>query len=263
MIPNNRPLALFEPELVKRLAEAARAPYEALARASEALGTLHFERFSESLAHSLEPLRETLARLPGDTRKALKVLGEHGWFIDMEMPLPAPRHLQELLEQGDTAQAEAWLTDYYRDRMPDILKELCARFPARARIFTLAWQAHERGEYELSVPVCLAQADGICRDLTSFQLFRKKFGLPQVAAYVASLPADKFTTALLEPLTVVLPISASEGQRPPDSTELNRHSVLHGEAVDYGTEINSLKAISLLQYVSSVLGRPSDRADAA
>ena len=147
--------------------------------------------------------------------------------------------------------------------MPDILKELCAKFPSRARIFTLAWQAHQRAEYELSVPICLAQADGICRDLTSYQLFRKRQGLPQIASYVASLPADRFTTALLEPLTVVLPISASADQRSRDSKELNRHSVLHGESVDYGTEINSLKSISLLQYVSSVLERPSKRADAA
>ena len=35
---------------------------------------------------------------------------------------------------------------------------------------------------------------------------------------------------------------------------LNRHEVLHGESVDYGTEINSLKAISLLYYIASVLG---------
>ncbi len=29
-----------------------------------------------------------------------------------------------------------------------------------------------------------------------------------------------------------------------------RHSVLHGETSDYGTKINSLKAISLLTYIS-------------
>jgi hypothetical protein len=29
-----------------------------------------------------------------------------------------------------------------------------------------------------------------------------------------------------------------------------RHSVLHGEVNDYGTKINSLKAISLLTYIS-------------
>jgi len=44
---------------------------------------------------------------------------------------------------------------------------------------------------------------------------------------------------------------------------LYRHAVLHGESVDYGTEINSLKAISLLQYVSGVLARDATAADAA
>ena len=40
--------------------------------------------------------------------------------------------------------------------------------------------------------------------------------------------------------------------------ELNRHQVLHGEVVDYGTEENSLKAISLLNYCATVLPEPAD-----
>lgn len=39
---------------------------------------------------------------------------------------------------------------------------------------------------------------------------------------------------------------------------LNRHQVLHRESVDYGTEINSLKAISLLNYVFQVLRKDEE-----
>ena len=219
-------------------------------------------RFQQSWVDNLKPLQQLLERLPGETRRAVSVLAEHGWYLDMAMPMPAPVALQELLEQGELERAEAWLVAHYNDRLKDIRAELEARFPLRGHILARGFDAHDRAEYELSIPVFLAQTDGICRELTGYQLFRKIDGFPQVAAYIGKLPADRFTTALLQPLTQVIPIWASERQRSPDSKQLNRHAVLHGESLDYGTETNSLKAVSLLQYVSGVLGRHDSAADA-
>lgn len=50
-----------------------------------------------------------------------------------------------------------------------------------------------------------------------------------------------------------MPISASQRERESVSNLLNRHAVLHGEAVDYDTRINSNRALSLLVYVAWVL----------
>ena len=41
---------------------------------------------------------------------------------------------------------------------------------------------------------------------------------------------------------------------------LNRHQVLHGESVDYDTEQNSLKAISLLTYLRWIFNKIDERA---
>ena len=67
------------------------------------------------------------------------------------------------------------------------------------------------------------------------------------------IASDTYRAALLSPLAQTLPIGASKHERPEDFTELNRHVVLHGESLDYGTKINSLKAISLINYVAHVL----------
>ena len=67
------------------------------------------------------------------------------------------------------------------------------------------------------------------------------------------IAADTYGAALLSPLAETLPIGASEYERPTGFDELNRHMVLHGESLDYGTKINSLKAISLINYVAHVL----------
>ena len=39
----------------------------------------------------------------------------------------------------------------------------------------------------------------------------------------------------------------------PGFIDLNRHAVMHGESLDYGSEENGLKAVSLLNYVSYIL----------
>ena len=61
--------------------------------------------------------------------------------------------------------------------------------------------------------------------------------------------------SLLSPLTETLPINASEYERQEDFEGLNRHIIMHGESLDYGTEVNGLKAISLINYISQVLSR--------
>jgi len=71
--------------------------------------------------------------------------------------------------------------------------------------------------------------------------------------YVEQIASDTYRAALLEPLAQTLPIGASQNERHDGFSELNRHMVLHGESLDYGTEKNSLKAISLINYVSIVL----------
>jgi hypothetical protein len=91
------------------------------------------------------------------------------------------------------------------------------------------------------------------KQITEKYFFLRKNNKPQVAAYVEQFFADAFKAALLSPLSKTLPIGASQGERSPDTELLNRHAVLHGESLNYGTRTNSLKAVSLINYVAHVL----------
>ena len=108
----------------------------------------------------------------------------------------------------------------------------------------------------LSIPVLFAQTDGICREVVGHYLFtktREKVPRPRTAVYVETLAADAFMSAMLSPLAQTLPVNASERELSRDSGALNRHAVLHGTAFDYGTRINGLKAVSLINYVATTL----------
>lgn len=87
----------------------------------------------------------------------------------------------------------------------------------------------------------------------------KKDKKPRTALYVEQIASETYRAALLSPLAQSLPISASEKERRADFSGLNRHTVLHGESVDYGTKENSLRAISLINYVAHVLDFERDK----
>ncbi len=201
----------------------------------------------------LPGLVKEFQKLPKRTQDALVALGTRGWYLDLEMTLPGLWSLQKAIVEGNSDEAERALTEYFRENTRHIEEDLINLFPHRAKILSSAFSAHLRGEYELSVPVFLAQSDGICQELIGIQLFRKRGNVPAIAEYVETLAGDTFQAALLYPLCVTLPISASQHERSNSFIGLNRHQVLHGESTQYGNEINSLKAISLLNYVSHAL----------
>ncbi len=206
----------------------------------------------EQMAPMLEAMVEGWKTLPERARRALKTIGEHGWYLDIDMPLSWLQDVAYALEKGNVAEAEGALVQYYRVRAEDIESVLIDKFSVRAVPIEQAFKAHRRNEFFLSVPVFLAQSDGICKELTGFQLFGRRDGVPKTATYVKSIE-DELTSSLLYPLSIPLPVSASEHERETWPDSLNRHAILHGESLDYGTEPQSLKSISLLNYIATVL----------
>jgi hypothetical protein len=191
-------------------------------------------------------------KLPEHIQEVLLLLGENGWYLDLEMDLPTLGYLRDVLDEGDIAKAENVFIKYFEDRVSKIEKFLLNKFPHRAHLVKAAFDAHKRKKYCLSIPLFFAQTDGICKDIIRQYLFMKSNGRPRTAIYVDQIAANSLMAALLSPLAETLPINASERERPTNFTGLNRHMVLHGESLDYGNKTNSLKAISLINYVGNV-----------
>ena len=200
-----------------------------------------------------EALAKRISELPDETKATLLLLGENGWYLDLDMSLPQLHEIEKELLSKNVADVDQFLMDYYDDNLDSIEKNICTLFPKRALILSKAFSAHRNGDYELSVPVLIAQSDGICKEEINYCIFTKKDKKPELAQYVESLAADDFQRALMAPLTEILPIMKSEKDRGASFTELNRHMVLHGESCDYGTKLFSSKAISLVNYIANVL----------
>ena len=213
----------------------------------------HFMKSFEQNISGIQKLLDESKKLPKRLRRSLHLLGQEGWYLDYATTLAETWEFAHALEMGDVDLAQSKLAAHYRERAHDIFEHVFTAFPHRKIILMQAFNAHKRGDYALSVPVILAQTDGICKELTGLTLFKKRGRKPETSSLVESSSVDDFRASLLYPLSIILPISTSKGSAEDSAEHLNRHEVLHGISLSYGTEINSLKAISLLYYIVSVL----------
>lgn len=212
-----------------------------------------FSNMTERVALAFEPLTKGLEGLPPRTKKALLRLAEFGWFVDPEMPVAQTFALDRSLAEGNLANAENELVKYYEQNLDKIQARLLKRCPKRAHIFESAFNAHEREEFVLSIPVFLAQIDGICKERINFCFFRTSNGRPATAKYVDGIPAESYTAAVLSPLAQKIELHAHSDPLTDEPGKFMRHAIMHGNSTDYGTKENSLKAVSLLSYVESML----------
>lgn len=211
-----------------------------------------------ALQQQVEPflvkIQVALESLPQRSQESLRILAQNGWYPDPHL-LPSDLfELSTLFVSGEVSQAHKQLCDHFDSRCVDIEAVLCKRCPRRAKLLKSAFGAHRRGEYALAIPVFLAQADGMCQEITGVQLYGRREGVPRLASDLFLREASEITRWLLTPLIEPMPISASSSERAGLTDALNRHAVLHGESVDYDSSLNSYRAISLLVYVSWVLG---------
>lgn len=236
---------------VENIGKAFESAFAPLGEQVKALQT-SFKPLLESLSQSFE-------KLPPQIRDALMTLADNGWYASPDLSIPAMFRLAEAFTPENVAAANEALCDYFEGELDAVESHLVSQLPERSRLFAAAFAAHRRSEYALSIPVFLAQADGICQKITGEQLYSKdRSGTPKLADLLITPDTPFFTKSMLAPIIEPAPITANARARQqlPDNI-LNRHAVLHGESSDYDTRLNSCRSISLLIYVAWILHEKS------
>ncbi|MBI3777868.1 MAG: hypothetical protein HY274_02975 [Gammaproteobacteria bacterium] len=212
---------------------------------------------------------ETVSKLPEKFQTTLVALANRGWFLDPEIAWHILVQAASAIDEGTLDEADAMMVAHFENRLADIESKLSAALPHRASKFKSAFAAHRRGEYDLSILAFMAQADGICAELRGGHFFLKdrttgkSLAAPPDSVYEGEPLARIARLALSDDLPIRERLSkrAKSG-----STALNRHAVMHGESLDYDNKDNSLRALSLLNYVALGLdeseGSPLKRAGA-
>ena len=215
------------------------------------------------MAEDIAAIAMTLEAYPEKMREGLVAMSQSGWYLDHDMGMSEPLRFKQASDEGREAAAEAEMVKHFEERTAGIRAELIQAYPHRRAIFDAAFDAHLSGQYLVSIPVLLAQVDGICFDVANAHFFMRG-ERSKVLAHAVEFAGSQIARAFLAPLESEMTIALSEKARPQGFTGLNRHMVLHGESLGYGTKENGLRAISLLNYMSQSLQRelsaPDDNA---
>ena len=188
------------------------------------------------------------------------ILAKNGWFISLFLT-PTVTTFEAatcfLPNKLDRDRGDQIMVEHYRETFDKIQKSAEVKFPNRRLILRKAFNAHRQRDYELSIPVMLAQADGIGEEIFGKDVSpssqqsrkvdaRKKFVEGKIDSATKKMFGDYYSL-----ITSQLPINAGESERTKFDSPLNRHLVLHGISTDYATEVNALKTVSWLQYIIS------------
>jgi len=193
-------------------------------------------------------LYQSFAQHWHDLPYLLTLMITHSWYADSEISITDLRDLESNAINGDFASIQDYLIDYFRNKADDIQRRVCERYPHRTEIVAEAFVAHGEGRYVLAIPVFLAQADGISEELFGEHFFiYGQFG-DTVKKVLRNGQLTDYGRLLLDPLVQRGKIREHTNTLLNQTDYLNRHAILHGMDLNYATEKNALKSISLLAY---------------
>jgi len=216
-----------------------------------------FEAFRPAIESLWKQIKISLELLPEN----LKIMANHGWFINMHMTPGETNYAGELLKKGHFRKADNFMVEMITNYQHLVKRDLFERHPKRSKILKAAFRNHQQKDYISSIPIFLAQADGICFDYTNLRIYRSQKGKPEIRQAIKKMNQSSFRAVLLQPLLEQTLITASENRLNEFRGNLNRHEILHGVSVDYPSRINSCKAISWIAYISELFEKVSESID--
>ena len=209
---------------------------------------------SAAIAKSISVVSKNVSEILEKMPDSMLKLAECGWFIDSEMEYNLANAAANSIKKGNLSSVDEYFISYYTEHIVEIFDTLERRHPERKHILQEIYSAHIDERYLLSIPAILSQIDGVCFDSYKAKFFIKDKSYnynPEVTSHILKQYQDVLDP-YLSPFKNKIPISAREQDMATYQCQLNRHKILHGVDTAYGTEINSLKCLSLLKYISDI-----------
>lgn len=193
----------------------------------------------------LSNLKIDYKNLKDNQKKLAKKMIANGWYFTEELPL----NVNELLECNNKS-FNANMAYFFEGQLEDIHKLVIKYFPERKNILEKCFKSHKNKDYEMCIPVMLAQADGMSYEIFNQFLFNKKEGIP-LTKEQTKIKFDEDSFADI-PYYIQLSITGQLNQNCKYPKYFNRHMVIHGKDTNYAKKTNSLRCISILNFLAEI-----------
>ena len=233
-------------EIVEKIRPVVTAFYQGLEK--------YLQENSEQIAQFFALVGETIVKAKEwqEERKiSVSTMAENGWFPNWYTFFYRPSE--------DVSDLDELMINHIDESWEHLQKKIIELVPNRKHILETAFQLHEQNNYIASIPLLLAQSDGICSEEFS-HFFSKDQNTGLKAndeilnkAMNNEIPIDFFSEILLEPFKVDLQLSnsSSKASKKAKLRGPNRHGIIHGSRkhLDYGSKVNGYKAFSFLAFI--------------
>ena len=191
--------------------------------------------------------------------RAIEEFARHGWAASFRMPIPAVKealrlhdsgapwtHVEQVLHDGWSESASLDRLSVRVGAMGAADDELWAISKQRARLIEAAWSHHTSGAFEASIPIVLAQIDGIVSDATTSAEKPNGMRFFSAGPNQADVVDEETLAGISGALPVVRDWFSEAYWQTDDKGSANRHGVMHGRELAYDTAANSTKCFVLL-----------------
>lgn len=193
-----------------------------------------------------------LASVPENIRIFSEEAALIGWFSTSESFLG---EMKKAFDEGQDALDQYMLSEI--DSNYDKIKaSILSRHSNRKEILTCAFKLHEDHNWIASIPLFLAQTEGVFSENVGAFLFSGDSERKEKLSERFKGRTEQYMPYLYSPFEAKTQFSSniSSKSKAKKRNGPNRNGILHGSRkhLDYGSKINSYKCISLLSYVSMV-----------
>lgn len=182
---------------------------------------------------------------------SLKLLANYGWYVSEEIKMNELTSMYKNAYEDNEKELNDFFVQFYNISMEKNIKSLSKRFHDRKFMFQEAQNAHNDKYYHCSILLWLTLCDSLCEG----ELFKLKGDKKAIKNFLRKNNTDEIHSKYLEVLTEVNAIDVFTGNKSNYKSQLNRHGIVHGYDINYGSEINSLKAFSLLVFIKDMVNR--------
>lgn len=176
----------------------------------------------------------------------INLLSNYGWYISGETKMRDISQFCQLIKSEKIEEAEKLMINFYRKNKSKLVKQIIKKHPERETILNEALKAHSKKMFNSSTILFLSQADGISKAkiFRGAKVFKNNIDMK-----------DNHSIINLIGKETALNVDTRKEDNSNYFTNLNRHGVMHGLVVNYGTEVNSLRALSFLCFITDFYNR--------
>lgn len=187
-------------------------------------------------------------------------LSKYGWYLGYDSLPKTPVELSRKLKKGKTDEVDKFLCEFYEEELDNIENRIIDWNPNRGTIIKEAFENHRNKRYFSSIALLLTQIDGLCHDEYGEKFFASEKKIiqdeelrrPKIRKSILKEKGDSLNVFLVI-LDRVRGINVHTDKLSEFPVRLNRHEILHGMDYEYGTQLNSFKIISLLNFINDIV----------